>query len=366
MAEGDAGPTKALSNSFFTKKLGPLPMWLIILGGIALLYYYESRKKAGSSATATGANQQTDPAGNIGSIDPATGYVYGTPEDTAALASNNAGTGGAATGTTGTGAGGGASTYVDNNAWASAAINALVARGIDPTSANEAITEYLAGQALTSQQQADISMAIDSVGSPPTLPGPVGNPPVTQPGPPSTTLPAPPVTVNGTCSSGYTYSATQTGGQGEVPAAGGQGWCEPNAPSGGAGTVPVPVPVPAPAPTPAPVPVPAPKPGPAAPASWSFPAPTGLKASLISDSGYTISWNPVKGPQGQKPATYTVATYDASGSEVDQFDPVSTSTKEYGKGGTGLKKGTTYHTNVWANGGPKAPPHATVTVKTLS
>jgi hypothetical protein len=100
-------------------------------------------------------------------------------------------------------------------------------------------------------------------------------------------------------------------------------------------------------------------------ASWSYPAPSGLKASSISKTGYSISWQPVTGPSGQKPANYTVATYDAGGDEVDQFISGSTSTKEYGKGGTGLKSGTTYHTNVWANGGPKAPAHASVSVTTL-
>jgi hypothetical protein len=100
-------------------------------------------------------------------------------------------------------------------------------------------------------------------------------------------------------------------------------------------------------------------------ASWSYPAPTGLKASSISKTGYSISWQAVSGPSGQKPANYTVATYDAGGTEVDQFISGSTSTKEYGKGGTGLKSGTTYHTNVWANGGPKAPAHASVSVTTL-
>ena len=66
---------------------------------------------------------------------------------------------------------------------------------------------------------------------------------------------------------------------------------------------------------------------------------------------------------GRPPSGYTVATYNASGAEVDTFDTQAgnTNTAEYGKGGSGLPKGT-YHSNVWANGGPKAPNHATVTV----
>ena len=42
----------------------------------------------------------------------------------------------------------------------------------------------------------------------------------------------------------------------------------------------------------------------------------------------------------------------------------STSTKEYGGGGKGLKPSTSYHTQVWANGGPLAPPNASVVVTT--
>ena len=45
---------------------------------------------------------------------------------------------------------------------------------------------------------------------------------------------------------------------------------------------------------------------------------------------------------------------------MDQFDTIETSTNEFGKGGKGLPKGT-YHTNVWANGGPVSPSHSTVT-----
>lgn len=98
---------------------------------------------------------------------------------------------------------------------------------------------------------------------------------------------------------------------------------------------------------------------------WTYPAPKGLHAYAISDSGYRLAWNPVTGPQGQKPATYTVATYDSRGTLVDQFTPGSTSTAEYGRGGHGLTPGATYHTHVWANGAPLAPPHSAVSVTIL-
>lgn len=96
--------------------------------------------------------------------------------------------------------------------------------------------------------------------------------------------------------------------------------------------------------------------------NWRYPAPGGLSASNVSDSGYMISWQPVQGPNGQKPSTYTVATYQQNGVKVDQFVSGSTTTREYGAGGKGLHPGWTYRTDVWANGGPLAPPHASVTV----
>jgi hypothetical protein len=99
----------------------------------------------------------------------------------------------------------------------------------------------------------------------------------------------------------------------------------------------------------------------AASSSWSFPAPGGLQAYDVHTDGYSLEWNAVHGPSGQAPSSYTVATYNAAGQEVDTFTTASTKTSEYGPGGKGLPKGT-YHSNVWANGGPKAPSHSTVTV----
>jgi hypothetical protein len=95
--------------------------------------------------------------------------------------------------------------------------------------------------------------------------------------------------------------------------------------------------------------------------AWSYPAPTGLQVYDQAKTGVRLSWNAVTGPSGQHPNSYTVATYNAKGQLVDQFDTTAgnTNTAEYGKGGKGLPKGT-YHSNVWGNGGPVAPPHATV------
>lgn len=182
-------PAKA-GFGFLSQKTGPFPLWVWMAGGIGI-WYFLGRK---SSGTASGApNQQTDPAGNIGSIDPATGYVYGTPEDTAALAANNDGaSGGGGGGTTSTGTTAGQ--YADNSSWGVAAVNYLVGIGVDPAEANQAITLYLGGQNLTSQYQADVNLAIKALGAPPSLPGPSSNNPGSVVTPPSggTTTPPPP------------------------------------------------------------------------------------------------------------------------------------------------------------------------------
>ncbi len=104
-----------------------------------------------------------------------------------------------------------------------------------------------------------------------------------------------------------------------------------------------------------------PKPTTTIPGKWHYPAPTGLTVVNNSGKGVSLSWNAVTGPTGQHPNSYTAATYDSKGKLVNQHQTTAgnTSTAEFGKTGKGLPRGT-YHTNVWANGGPTPPPHSTV------
>lgn len=115
------------------------------------------------------------------------------------------------------------------------------------------------------------------------------------------------------------------------------------------------------APSGGPSPTPPPASSPPVNPKWSYPAPKALTAYSVAAKGYRIRWTAVRGPGGQVPSTYTVATYSSAGALVDQFTTPSTDTAEYGKGGGGLPKGT-YHTNVWANGSPQAPSHSSVSV----
>src|ERR1700678_2249740 len=71
MADTDAPAAAAKGGlEFLTKKIGPLPVVVWIGLGLAILWYLDKQKSAAASANAT-PNQQTDPAGNVGSIDPA-------------------------------------------------------------------------------------------------------------------------------------------------------------------------------------------------------------------------------------------------------------------------------------------------------
>jgi hypothetical protein len=62
--------------------------------GVVGIAYIRHAKAAGSNAAAAGTaasagGSETDPAGNVGVIDPQTGYVYGSPEDEQALANGS-------------------------------------------------------------------------------------------------------------------------------------------------------------------------------------------------------------------------------------------------------------------------------------
>lgn len=187
MAEEEAAAEGG--KNFLAHKLGPLPV-VVWIGAAAAVLWYVRKKQAGSSPAA-GAST-TDPAGNTGTIDPATGYVYGSSQDSAGLAADSSG------GSTGTTSGSGGSTvagqYASNQAWAQAAINFLVGVGVDPTEANSAVTQYIGSQGLTTSQQAEVNLAIQSIGAPPTppTPGTAPSPIVAPPSPGTVTASNPP------------------------------------------------------------------------------------------------------------------------------------------------------------------------------
>lgn len=254
MAETSA---KGLEQTL-TRKVGPLPLWAWLAAGGGLFWYFRKEQAASSASTTPAATQSqtgygTDPAGNVGYIDPETGYVYGSAED----------------------------------------ISALQSQG-----------QVAANTYDTSGGTGDTSGDGSAAGS---------------------------VDTSGQTTGTTTPSGTST--------------TTPGAPAG---------------PT-------TPTTGAAAPksSSYQFPAPSGLQASNLTDTGFRLQWNAVKGPAGQTPTGYTVQTYQGN-TKVDQFSTQAgnTNTAEYGSGGKGLKPATTYVVNVWANGGPVAPPHSSISVTT--
>lgn len=212
---GAAG--KGLLGSLKTK-VGPLPIGVWVVVGLGVFLYVQHQRS--SAAAGAGSGQQIDSAGNVGIIDPATGYVSGSPQDTAALGQSAGGGGSTDT----SGAGSGATTagqYATNDDWARAAVNYLVGLGVDPTVAGQAIQQYLASQTLTTTQQGDLNLAIQSLGAPPTLPPPAASNPTpitTAPGGgtnatnPVTGVRVLPVNTNSsTLSVGWNKSANATG-----------------------------------------------------------------------------------------------------------------------------------------------------------
>jgi Fibronectin type III domain len=165
--EGGGGGLKGT----LMKKVGPIPLvaWIVIA---AAIIYYTRKKSTGSGG------DQTDAAGNTGTINPKTGYVYGSAEDVAAGGGSGS-LGGSLGSSSDSGTGGStvAGQYADNDAWAVAAINYLVSIGVDATSANAAITQFLGSQQLTPAQQADVNLVIQRLGAPPSAPTPGGSPP---------------------------------------------------------------------------------------------------------------------------------------------------------------------------------------------
>jgi hypothetical protein len=91
---------------------------------------------------------------------------------------------------------------------------------------------------------------------------------------------------------------------------------------------------------------------PAPPKPVPYPAPAGLAVS--PSVSVTLSWKPSV-LSGKAATSYTVALYSSSGSLVSDKTVTGTSTT------LTLMHGRQYEIHVWANGGPVAPPHATVT-----
>lgn len=165
----------------------------ILLTAVVIYFYRKNKAQQAAAAAAAQTAANTTTAGQTGTtIDPQTGYPYGSPEDQAALAAMSYGqlpTYGSGPGGNygpyynppGPGGGGG---FTTNAQWAQAAEQLMGSNGADATAA--ALGKYLTGQPVTSDQQTLIQEAIAVEGYPPVA-GPNGFPPsinLTAGGPP--------------------------------------------------------------------------------------------------------------------------------------------------------------------------------------
>ncbi|HEV2256834.1 MAG TPA: hypothetical protein VGS06_27180, partial [Streptosporangiaceae bacterium] len=126
MSEPPHAPPPHTKGTVSIPGVGRLPTWVVLAGvGIVIVLIIRNRSSSGTPAAAGTA---TDPAGNTGTIDPATGYVYGSPQDTAALqTSAAAGTADTSGTTAATVAGQVASgpPFTSNAAWSQYAVSVL-------------------------------------------------------------------------------------------------------------------------------------------------------------------------------------------------------------------------------------------------
>jgi hypothetical protein len=279
--------------------VGKLPVWAV-LAGVGVVVVLIIRNKSASSSTAAGT--ATDPAGNVGIIDPATGYVVGSPQDQAGLAAN------AAASTASTGGTAGTSTtdqitngppFTSNAAWSQYAISVLSGNGYDAGTLSAELGAYLSGQPVTTSQQSDINAAIAVAGWPPVA-GSNGQPPG--------------IHVSG--------STTSTGGTGTGAA------------SAGAGT---------PAPT-----------GTPAPPSVIRTAPTGFRVvNVTNGDNVALAWNPVKGATG-----YVVAYGPVSGSQAFKQTVGGGTTSSTIVPGVGAGSAGKHYFELWATPAATGGPHA--------
>jgi hypothetical protein len=281
--------------------IGKLPTWFVLGGvGVVLVLILRNRKGSASSAAA---GTSTDPAGNVGVIDPATGYVYGSPQDSAGLAAS---AGSSTPDTSGTVAGSvgdqvtNGPPFTSNAAWSQYAVSVLQNNGYDPGTLSAELGLYLAGQPVTSSQQTDINAAIAVAGLPPVA-GAGGKPPAIN-------------VVGSTAGPG-------TGSNGGGSSSG--------SPHGGPITV----------------------------------TPVDLHVTHAYTGSGQVAWLSPTIPANQGPLTgFTIAAYDKSGHVVN--GPFKVGKGQLYANIGGLKGKTSYQVHVWCDPAKTGGPHASVTLTT--
>lgn len=175
-----------LSGDWTLPKIGKVKK-IYVVGAVGLTLgaaVYTIRKRKAASLAAT-SGSSTDAAGNVGTIDPTTGYVAGSPQDLAALNTGSGDTGSGTGGGGGDSSGGGTTAdqvtagppFTNNAAWAQYVTAYLVDNlDQDPGAVATDIGSYLAGALVTQAQKDVIQEATAYAGQPPVA-GPNGYPP---------------------------------------------------------------------------------------------------------------------------------------------------------------------------------------------
>lgn len=289
--------------------IGKLPTWAVA-GGVALvvILIIRHRSAAAAAAAAPGSPVTTDPAGNVGTIDPETGYVFGSEQDTAALAgsSSSGGSGGGDVSVGDQVTNG--PPFTSNAAWSQYAISVLTTQGYDGATLANELGAYLGGAAVTAAQQADINAAIGVAGYPPVA-GSNGMPPA--------------INVSGSVAGG----GPSTGSTGGGPSSGSP------APAAGGGPITV--------------------------------TPVNLEKSHVYATSLQVTWLAPTIPAGQGPLTgYGVACYQASDGKLVN-GPFTVAKGQLFANIGGLKSKTKYNVNVWCDPAKTGGPHANVEITTL-
>jgi hypothetical protein len=195
VAESEGGGGSILpEGSVKLPGVGRVKKVYVVAGGavvlVAAVVWYRKRKAASLAASSGGIT--TDPAGNVGVLDPATGFVYGSAEDQSALADLGTGTGnltggsGSAGGGDGSSSGGGdigtqVSTgppFTSNAAWTQYVTAYLVGTlGMDPGTVANDLGKYIAGQPVTQAERDGVIQPALAYGGPPPVAGANGFPP---------------------------------------------------------------------------------------------------------------------------------------------------------------------------------------------
>ena len=173
------------------------------------IYRYQKQKSSDAATAAADAAAQAPGtgAGTADQVDPATGFPYGSAEDSAALTAQSGyispigGLGSSGVSYNYGGQGAYPQGFTNNAQWSQAAEDYLVnTAGADANTVGNALGKYITGQTVTSDQQSIINQAIAFEGYPP-VGGPDGYPPSIRTAAPTSTVP-PPTTGGGTVYAG--------------------------------------------------------------------------------------------------------------------------------------------------------------------